>query len=327
VVLSFVYLGGNDFDAAIVKWLIGLHMANGGSDPSRNSLQLSRLYDAAEIAKKELSHSAKTKISVPLLEGDKGIETELSRTKFESLVSKLLTRVLKPIREVAIMAGVNLAGESGQEGFIDEEEDDEDDDEGGGQEIDLSASAMRRLQQQGRQDAKTRRKQKSAVTRETRRLQKEYADPSITTFPGGRALDGVLLVGGATRMPCIPRLLRGITGLDAHKQQQMVNPDEAVSLGAAVLAGIMDGDISGMEVMSSWQAAMYKAFYEQQLLTQQKVQKDVESESSPPIATSQPVNSVVLSSALLQPAAGVTRPVKKMTALRRAIVRQRGDDK
>ena len=43
----------------------------------------------------------------------------------------------------------------------------------------------------------------------------------------------------------------------------MVNPDEAVSLGAAVLAGILDGDITNMSVMSAWQAAMYRAFYEQ----------------------------------------------------------------
>ena len=44
-----------------------------------------------------------------------------------------------------------------------------------------------------------------------------------------------------------------------------VNPDEAVSLGAAVMAGIMDGTVQGMQVLSSWQAAMYRAFYENQL--------------------------------------------------------------
>ena len=63
-------------------------------------------------------------------------------------------------------------------------------------------------------------------------------------------------------MPCVQRLLRTVTGIEPKSS---INPDEAVSLGAAVLAGIMDGDIKNMEVMSAWQAAMYKAFYEQQL--------------------------------------------------------------
>ena len=40
-----------------------------------------------------------------------------------------------------------------------------------------------------------------------------------------------------------------------------MNPDEAVSLGAAVLAGTLDGSLTNMQVMSSWQAALYRAFY------------------------------------------------------------------
>ena len=109
--------------------------------------------------------------------------------------------------------------------------------------------------------------------KETRRLQKEFSDPSISTFPGGRILDDVILVGGATRMPCIQRLLRTVTGIEPKSS---VNPDEAVSLGAAVLAGIMDGEIKNMEVMSAWQAAMYKAFYEQQLEREKNQKKSNE---------------------------------------------------
>lgn len=46
------------------------------------------------------------------------------------------------------------------------------------------------------------------------------------------------------------------------KPRITVNPDEAVSLGAAVLAGTLDGTLSNMQVMSTWKAALYRAFYE-----------------------------------------------------------------
>ena len=216
---------------------------------------MSRLSDIAESAKKELSYQASTKIVVPLLDGEQSLEIELSRKKFESLAAKLISRMLKPIREVAIMSGINLIGESGQAGMRDAEESEEDDGE-------RSLAAMRKAQLEGRRAAKEKRKQRGAVMKEMRRLQKEYSDPSISTFPGGRVLDDVILVGGATRMPCVQRLLRTVTGIEPKSS---VNPDEAVSLGAAVLAGIMEGEIKNMEVMSAWQAAMYKAFYEQQL--------------------------------------------------------------
>ena len=101
-------------------------------------------------------------------------------------------------------------------------------------------------------------------------------------FPGGYSLDDVILVGGATRMPAVQRVIRGLTGLQAFahpkdvtltdhhtrflvlgvKPRITVNPDEAVSLGAAVLAGTLDGSLSNMQVMSTWKAAIYRAFYE-----------------------------------------------------------------
>lgn len=261
------HLGGDDFDTLIVRWLIAQHVANGGKDPIGNAFLMSRLYDIAESAKKDLSSQTSTIISVPLLDGEKSLEVELTRRKFESLASKLITRMLKPIREVAIMSGVNLMGESGQAGVQD------DDDDSGDGDVEVSSAALRKSQLEGRKAAREKRKLRGTVMKETRRLQKEFSDPSISTFPGGRILDDVILVGGATRMPCIQRLLRTVTGIEPKSS---VNPDEAVSLGAAVLAGIMDGEIKNMEVMSAWQAAMYKAFYEQQLEREKNQKKSNE---------------------------------------------------
>ena len=61
-----------------------------------------------------------------------------------------------------------------------------------------------------------------------------------------QALDDVILVGGSTRIPAVQRLVKIITGIDPRRT---VNPDEAVSLGAAVMAGILDGDVTDMQVI------------------------------------------------------------------------------
>ena len=212
-------------------------MSAGGVDPGKDVVAYSRLLEAAEKAKKELSYAPKVNISIPIISAasKEKLETmltvELTRSKFESLVSKLLTRILTPIREVAIMAGVNLAGESGQIGFDDDEVDDEgnEDDEAGG--VEESASSLRKKQLQGRRESKEKRKQRGKAGKEMRRLQKEYGDASITSFPSGRRLEDVILIGGATRMPCLQRLLRTLTGIEP---KHSINPDEAVSLGAAV---------------------------------------------------------------------------------------------
>lgn len=55
-----------------------------------------------------------------------------------------------------------------------------------------------------------------------------------------KEIDKVLLVGGSTRMPCVQRLVKELTGKEPEKS---VNPDEAVALGAAIQAGILGGEI------------------------------------------------------------------------------------
>ena len=81
------------------------------------------------------------------------------------------------------------------------------------------------------------------------------AGDKLQRFPTGRPLDRVILVGGATRMLCVQNLIRTVTGLPTLAT---VNPDEAVALGAAVYAGIMDGEVHGIEVMTAWQAAILR---------------------------------------------------------------------
>jgi len=71
----------------------------------------------------------------------------------------------------------------------------------------------------------------------------------------------VLLVGGATRMPGIKRFIENVTGI---KPRDTVDPDEAVAAGAAVQAGILDGQITGLYIMDVWQASLMRAFANKQ---------------------------------------------------------------
>ena len=72
----------------------------------------------------------------------------------------------------------------------------------------------------------------------------------------GRALSRVILVGGATRMPVISKLLEAVVGM---VPQRTVNPDEAVALGCAVQVGILDGENDKLSVLSPMQAAVMRA--------------------------------------------------------------------
>ena len=72
----------------------------------------------------------------------------------------------------------------------------------------------------------------------------------------------MLLVGGATRMPAVGRFVKNMTGLRPEAPGRRVDPDEAVALGAALQAGILDGALPDLMVMDVWQSRLLRAFAE-----------------------------------------------------------------
>ena len=93
----------------------------------------------------------------------------------------------------------------------------------------------------------------------------------------GRPISQVVLVGGATRMPAIGRLLAAMTGV---VPQKTVNPDEAVALGCAVQVGILDGDqdLGGFQVLNPFQASLMRAMAKQQMQSQESADDDDDDE-------------------------------------------------
>jgi len=97
------HLGGDDFDNAIVRWLIDNFKEQEGVDLSADKMALQRLREAAEKAKIELSSTGATSINLPFITADesgpKHLETDLSRAKFEELVSDLIKSTVLPVQQ------------------------------------------------------------------------------------------------------------------------------------------------------------------------------------------------------------------------------------
>ncbi len=96
-------LGGDDFDKALVNWLVDDFKTAENIDLTKDIQALQRLTEAAEKAKMELSTIDKTKIHLPFITADqtgpKHIETELTREKFESLCKSLIDRCRIPVEK------------------------------------------------------------------------------------------------------------------------------------------------------------------------------------------------------------------------------------
>jgi molecular chaperone DnaK len=161
------FLGGEDFDNAIVDYLLSEFKKENGIDLKSDKLALQRLKEAAEKAKIELSSATQTEINLPFVTADKTgpkhINLKMTRAKLEALVEDLILRTIPPCKIALKDSG-------------------------------LSASEV----------------------------------------------SEIILVGGMTRMPKVIEEVKNFFGKEPNKS---VNPDEVVAMGAAIQAGVLQGDV------------------------------------------------------------------------------------
>ena len=164
------HLGGDDFDHAVMNWMVEEFKKENGIDLSADKMSAQRLLEAAEKAKIELSSMMETPINLPFITADatgpKHLDLKLTRAKFDELTHDLVERTMGPTRQAMSDAG-------------------------------LSASDI----------------------------------------------DKVLLVGGSSRIPAVQEAIKGYFGKEPDRS---VNPDECVSIGAAIQAGIIVGEVKDM---------------------------------------------------------------------------------
>jgi molecular chaperone DnaK len=160
-------LGGDDFDKRIVEWLVQEFKKEQSVDLSKDKMAYQRLRDAAEKAKKELSSTTSTSISLPFIsmnsDGPIHLEKQLSRAKFNELTVDLVEKTVQPVK-----------------------------------------TALK--------------------------------DAKMTNSD----IDEVLLVGGSTRIPAVQEQVKKLLGKEPNRS---INPDEVVAMGAAIQAGVLQGDV------------------------------------------------------------------------------------
>ncbi|MCB8915846.1 MAG: molecular chaperone DnaK [Thermoleophilales bacterium] len=97
------HLGGDNFDKAIVDWLVAEFKKDQGVDLAADKNSLQRLYEAAEKAKIELSSAQETQINIPFITAVEGqpkhLDIKLTRSKLNELTSDLLDRVVGPVKQ------------------------------------------------------------------------------------------------------------------------------------------------------------------------------------------------------------------------------------
>ena len=103
------HLGGDNWDKAIVEWMVAEFKRDQGVDLSQDKNSLQRLYEQAEKAKIELSSAQETQISIPFITAidnqPKHLEMRLSRSKLNELSADLLNRVVSPVKQAISDAG------------------------------------------------------------------------------------------------------------------------------------------------------------------------------------------------------------------------------
>ncbi|KEK12157.1 molecular chaperone DnaK [Lysinibacillus sphaericus] len=106
-------LGGDDFDDAIIEYLVAEFKKENGIDLSKDKMAMQRLKDAAEKAKKDLSGVTSTQISLPFITaGEAGplhLEISLTRAKFDEITLPLVNRTVGPVRQALSDAGLSTS--------------------------------------------------------------------------------------------------------------------------------------------------------------------------------------------------------------------------
>lgn len=221
------HLGGDDWDNAIVEWLVESHLKPARVDCTDPRI-VSNLKAVAEAAKIKLSTEEKVVIRMPV---GKGIEAVLTRQMFEGMTADLFRRARLPLDQACWQAGVDLGA------VVKEWED-----------------AVRSVKKGGK-GGRGQGTMDAAATA-------DLAASGVQIRPKRRLpVTEVLLVGGATRMPGVKRFVKNMTGLEPRETS--VDPDLAVALGAAVQAGIFEGQVSDLMIMDVWQASLMRAYARQ----------------------------------------------------------------
>ena len=105
------HLGGDNFDKAIVDWMVAEFKKDQGIDLAADRMALQRLYEAAEKAKIELSSTMTTQINLPFVtatqDGPKHLDLQLTRAKLEEITADLLARTVGPTRQAVEDAGID----------------------------------------------------------------------------------------------------------------------------------------------------------------------------------------------------------------------------
>jgi molecular chaperone DnaK len=106
------HLGGDNWDKAIVEWLVAEFKRDQGVDLAADKNSLQRLYEAAEKAKIELSSAQETQINLPFITAVEGqpkhLDFKLSRSKLNELTGELLERVVGPVKRALGDAGTDV---------------------------------------------------------------------------------------------------------------------------------------------------------------------------------------------------------------------------
>lgn len=104
------HLGGDDFDTCLMNWVVEQFRVEEGIDLSVDKMAMQRIREAAEQAKIELSSHETTSINLPFIAADdmgpKNLDMELTRTKFEELVTHLVQSTMEPVTQAIKDAGL-----------------------------------------------------------------------------------------------------------------------------------------------------------------------------------------------------------------------------